>query len=721
MGTNQKGNLSKVFVISVLMLFLAINSFASNLDSLLSVYLKSKDNYNRILVAAKIADDNKSSNPKLAEEYYSNALRISENLKIDSLTVKFLLLMTNYAAARNINEGSANIRRAYNICTKNKDYKRLFKVSEFAVTFYNTISNADSIKVYLDYFKVNFENFKSTTKDQKLISRYENDLIVLNIKYYQKIGNYKLSSSYGEKLLSIARKLNDNLLLFKAYSQLAHLNISFEEYHTSIKYFTLLLDLDSIYKIANPIGRSAIFLNLGTCYRKIGNLKKAEEFYLQCLSLKLKHNDNEASLARLYNNLAGLAKDMKNYKLAFESYEKALVIFKKMGNSELIGSTMVNLGSLHFSAGNNEKSYEYLSYVEKNYTFSNFPEARLELLRNLSEIYEVRGDFRKSLNYYKEYRILKDSLFTDDLRKSVKKYQELYETEKKDREISELTKAKEISDLKNQKQTSRLRLIIGLIVFVVIMLVVSLLWFVNKRKIDKAIFAKNQEINRRQMLEVISQQDVNTVNAFMKGQEKERGRIASDLHDRLGSLLSTVKLHFSSIEASISDPENKENFEYAIKLLDKSVSEVRSVSHNLTKEVLTQLGLIQTIENLADAINSAGKLKINIFKPENEYKFSSDIEIELYRIIQETITNIIKHANANEVTIQFLVNDGNLNLIIEDDGVGFEPSKVNSEGMGLSNIYNRINKIQGAYSIDSTPGAGSTFIFDIPLEKKEAS
>jgi signal transduction histidine kinase len=221
---------------------------------------------------------------------------------------------------------------------------------------------------------------------------------------------------------------------------------------------------------------------------------------------------------------------------------------------------------------------------------------------------------------------------------------------------------------------------------------------------------------REEMLELVKEQEMKSVNSFISGQEKERARIASDLHDRLGSLLSTVKLHFSSIEPYFeNEPELSENFSYAISLLDQSVTEVRSVSHNLAKEILTEFGLVGAIENLRDSINSASILKFVFVNTGFNLRLSYEIEIEIYRIIQELVTNVIKHANATELVIQFVADEETLSITVEDDGVGFDIDKVKKDGLGLHNIFNRTATIKGKYAIDSAPGAGTSFIFDFPI------
>ena len=213
--------------------------------------------------------------------------------------------------------------------------------------------------------------------------------------------------------------------------------------------------------------------------------------------------------------------------------------------------------------------------------------------------------------------------------------------------------------------------------------------------------------------------EMSSFKSYMEGQEKERSRIAGDLHDRLGSLLSTVKLHFSSLEPDDDDSEeNKKSYDYALELLDNSVEEVRAVSHNLTKGVLTQFGLVAAVESMRDAINSADKIKMQVIHSGVEERLNPQVEINLFRVIQELITNIIRHAHTNEAFVQFVGTEDRLNIIIEDHGVGFDKDNIQTEGLGLHNLSKRVAEVGGDVNVDSILGEGTTIIIDIPYESR---
>ena len=206
---------------------------------------------------------------------------------------------------------------------------------------------------------------------------------------------------------------------------------------------------------------------------------------------------------------------------------------------------------------------------------------------------------------------------------------------------------------------------------------------------------------------------------MLKGQEMERKRIAQDLHDRLGSMLSMVKIHFNSVEENISAIQEQNNIQYekAHSLLDEACEEVRKIAHDMVSGVLHKFGLLPALHSLQTSINETGQLKLSVL----DFGFHQDrleyeIEINVYRIIQELLGNVLKHAQASEMTIQLIKKENNLHVQVEDDGIGFNAENISSfGGMGLKNIGARVNSLNGELNIDSGKGSGTIVIIDIPL------
>lgn len=202
---------------------------------------------------------------------------------------------------------------------------------------------------------------------------------------------------------------------------------------------------------------------------------------------------------------------------------------------------------------------------------------------------------------------------------------------------------------------------------------------------------------------------------MITGQETERSRIARDLHDGLGGLFSTVKMYFSTLQHERPELSNDPLFTKSFELADTASVEMRRIAHNLMPEVLLKLGLVNAVQDLCNNIN-AGRLMIISFQYYGmEQRLNSSIEVMLYRIIQELLNNIIKHAEASEVIIQFNRHSDRLTITVEDNGRGFNVSDVSVGTAGISTIKNRVNYLNGQLNIDSKSGVGTTVIMEFLL------
>ena len=200
---------------------------------------------------------------------------------------------------------------------------------------------------------------------------------------------------------------------------------------------------------------------------------------------------------------------------------------------------------------------------------------------------------------------------------------------------------------------------------------------------------------------------------MIEGQEKERQRIANDLHDDLGGLMATVKLHFNALE----DKHTPELYEKTNTLIDEAYQKVRTVAHAKNSGVIAKQGLLKAVEQMADRVSDLNKININVMDHGLEDRLENSLELTIFRIIQELITNIIKHADASEANIHITNHEDALNIMVEDNGVGFNPSQITKtkKGMGISSIDKRVEHLNGKMTIESEIQKGTTIIIDIPL------
>ncbi|MEJ1240229.1 AAA family ATPase [Chryseolinea sp. T2] len=216
---------------------------------------------------------------------------------------------------------------------------------------------------------------------------------------------------------------------------------------------------------------------------------------------------------------------------------------------------------------------------------------------------------------------------------------------------------------------------------------------------------------------VIELQKAAHVSALMQAQYSERKRIASDLHDSLGSLLSSVRLRFNGLQYEYCQrvPERAKGFEDSLKLLDEAIEELRRISHNMVPVSLSRFGLKSALETFVAPVVASGTLAVDLQILGLDVRLSEELEVRIFRICQELVQNVIKHAHATKMRIQIILHRDSLNLVVEDDGIGLNKDDL-SRGFGFNTIQSNVDVFKGAFEIESQPGRGCLVMIDLPLD-----
>ena len=206
------------------------------------------------------------------------------------------------------------------------------------------------------------------------------------------------------------------------------------------------------------------------------------------------------------------------------------------------------------------------------------------------------------------------------------------------------------------------------------------------------------------------------IQAEILAQEKERKKIASDLHDDLGPLLSAIKFKINSID--VESDEDISLIEQVSRHIDDTLDRVRKISFDLLPNTLTRKGLVQTVEEFISKVDKLVQLKIH-FVHSDLKGLTDEMNINFYRIILEIINNTIKHSRAERLKIEIIRTDEKIILLSADDGIGFQNVLDDGahQGLGLRNIQSRTEIMRGVLKIDTRPGSGVKFNIEIPLVK----
>jgi signal transduction histidine kinase len=224
-------------------------------------------------------------------------------------------------------------------------------------------------------------------------------------------------------------------------------------------------------------------------------------------------------------------------------------------------------------------------------------------------------------------------------------------------------------------------------------------------------YLQRQRIQEQRISELETEKQLAASGAVLRGEEQERTRLAKDLHDGLGGMLSGIKYTLHTVKGNlVLTPENAQSFERSLDMLDSSIREMRRVAHNMMPEALVKFGLDTALQDFCNDINQSGALQVSyqsIGLKDTELEQTKAITI--YRIVQELLNNSMKHAAARHALVQISNNENQLSITVEDDGKGFDPAILRqSRGIGWTNIQHRIDFLKGRWDVDSKPGKGTS-------------
>ncbi len=512
---------------------------------------------------------------------------------------------------------------------------------------------------------------------------------------YKQQGKFKQAAEYLMKALRIYESKNDSVMQALVKGNLGNLYLNMNKLAIAKKY------IDESYVIANNRQVKSLLTTAYSSYTEYYLLTKKYDLALKYayLSKELVEKQNKKSdLALIYNTIGQLYLEKKLYSKAMEYYTKSLNSRIELGDDLGIGSCYKNIAycqQLQLNYTESEANYKLaMQYFKK----INAREYINDCNKLLAQLYEKQNMFDKALYYLKEGKKIEDSVYNKEAETKLSELYVQYDTEKKEQQIK-------IQTLELSKRNTYLFIALGLILLSIIIAYL----IISRNKI--------KESNRLQK-EILKQQDLST-KAIIEAEERERKRIAGDLHDGIGQLFSAVRMNLSSLSENLvfTKDDKKILFDKTIDMVDESCKEVRAISHNMMPNVLLKSGLASAVRDFIGKIDDT-LLKVNLVTYGLNERLDANTETVLYRVIQESVNNVIKHSQANQLDIQISIEDKEITVTIEDNGKGFDVSnKDNFDGIGLKNIITRIEFLKGTVEWDSSPGNGTLVAIHIPLNK----
>ena len=316
-----------------------------------------------------------------------------------------------------------------------------------------------------------------------------------------------------------------------------------------------------------------------------------------------------------------------------------------------------------------------------------------DCLKIAADIETKSGNLANALQIRNAYDTIVDSLSGKESKKNIQLLDVQYQTEKKQALIKQLEKEKELQALSlKQKNTFNALLGIGLFAAALI----GFLFYRNAKR-KQQLGKQAAEIKDIRINELENEKQLVAVNSILEAQETERSRMAKDLHDGLGGMLSGIKLNLTSVKENMIVAETDARlFNKSIKQLDGAIIEMRRIAHNMMPEALLKFGLSDAIEDYCNGINESNTVKMSYFQLGVQHALEKSTEVILYRIIQELSNNAIKHADAKNILIQIIKNEYGITLTVEDDGKGFDRG-ILTKGAGLQNVQSRVDYLRGEW------------------------
>lgn len=564
-------------------------------------------------------------------------------------------------------------------------------IAAFASNYIVVLNRRGQFREALTVTEEALELYKEIGDDYELATAYMN---VGNEWHY--LSDYAQAAEYYLLSKKHAEKINHRSTLRRLNNNLAAVFLDLNDYEKGRQYAEAGLQIAKELKDDFAVASSEF--NLASVYMQLKQPEKAFELYEDIERIGYKINDYTFLLDALLGK-GGAYAAMNNVPQAKLYFEKTIAFSKEKESPEYEMYAHMGMGDLLIkikdpAAGN---------YIQQGMAIAQEQGSRLELkdlYLKASLFNESSGNLQKALDYRKEFELLNDSIIGERSRATVANLEAKYEFEKKEAQI-------QLQQVQlKQKNTLNYILIGGAVALVVI----SLLGYRN--------YHHKQKLQQARIEELETEKQLTATEAILKGEEQERVRLAKDLHDGLGGMLSGIKFSFQNMKYNlVLTPENAQAFERSIDMLDSSIKEMRRVAHNMMPEMLVKYGLNVALKEFCNEIDRSGVVRINyqsIGMPDGAIEQTTAVTV--YRIIQELVNNAIKHAAASQVVVQLQLSGQLLSATVEDNGKGFDTALLQSaSGIGWSNIRNRVDFLKGKIDVNSAPDKGTSVLMEMAL------
>ncbi|WP_162903214.1 tetratricopeptide repeat-containing sensor histidine kinase [Taibaiella koreensis] len=452
----------------------------------------------------------------------------------------------------------------------------------------------------------------------------------------------------------------------------------------------------------------AAYKRVGENYVLLKKWDKVKETLSAIKAILFKYPDSDHYSG--YYMLEGLyLKGQQQYKEAIRSFDKAIA--KASGPQKTYFIDELNFYKLDclMETRNYGRALTVLTALSSDTRNMELDQNRLEVYQKFALIYAGLKDYAAAYHYQMLYGGLNDSLNASKFKDNINLIEARYNAARSEKQVATLKAANAQAALNASKN----RLFNIVLASACLLLLAFATFYYFYYKSNKKLLEQEAVNHHQQLKEMAQQQQLTVTLSMLEGEERERERLARDLHDGVGGLLSGVKINFSSWANNNLPPATKEPFNRIMGQLDHSVVELRRVARNLMPQSLLEFGLVTGLKDLCNFYAKDG-LEIDFQALDIDPGIDRLKQLHIYRIIQELLSNIVKHARASHILLQCSQNGERFLITVEDNGIGFDPEHQPGKGAGIKNIRNRVDYLEGRLDIRSGPGDGTTV--DIELK-----
>lgn len=511
---------------------------------------------------------------------------------------------------------------------------------------------------------------------------------------------------YGNLNIDVKIQLGNKKLLSSAYNNLGNSLARNSDYQEAINNFKKSLFLEvgqtispfniSLTSNQPSSGTIRALINIASAFWQLDYFDSAEVYYSVADNWGGSFLTDEQQ-ANLWHAQGNLFKEKSEFKSSLLYYDSSIIAYLSMKNLVEAGKS-INNKALSFQS---MKDYDSAFFYLDSANSIAVEMANLDLEKvvelNKSNLFREMGDYKKALFHLQNFKSLDSALYFYEKERSISEVKSAYEIVKIEREL--IQKKSDYLQTRLERNIFLLSSILGLLIVVFV---------IYRYVLIKKMSYQNKKLHDQEVNQLIANQELKMIQAMIEGQEKERARIAEDLHDRLGSTLSATSMHLDAIEHSSTGDENTGTVR---NLLNKAIEDTRQISHNMLSGVLTKFGLIAALKDLKQTIEGANRLSMTLEVEESEMSLSREKELHLFRVIQELISNSLKHAYARHLVLSVEKTELGHQIVFSDDGIGFDLKEV-KEGIGLKNVASRLERIEATHEL-KTSESGTTIIINL--------